>query len=166
MPRPVPVASGSPFRRIRARTRGGGGSKEGDVGKAGQQAVAAFIATFTQIFIGAGSSILYATKQVDLVGVALAHGLALAIMVSITAYISGGHVNPAVTAGLWVTGKIETVRAGIYVCAQLLGAAVGAAALRWTFPAVMWKPANLGTPVPASFISGGAAVVIEAILTF
>ena len=97
------------------------------MGKAGQQAVAEFIATFTLIFIGAGSSILYVAKQVDLVGVALAHGLALAIMVSVTAHISGGHVNPAVTAGLWVTGKIQTVRAGIYVAAQLLGAAVGAA---------------------------------------
>jgi MIP family channel proteins len=136
------------------------------VRRTSQQAVAEFIATFTLIFIGAGSSILYVAKQVDLVGVALAHGLALAIMVSVTAHISGGHVNPAVTAGLWVTGKIQTVRAGIYVCAQLLGAALGAAALRWTFPEAMWRPANLGTPVPASFISGGAAVVIEAILTF
>ena len=136
------------------------------MGKAGQQAVAEFIATFTLIFIGAGSSILFAAKQVDLVGVALAHGLALAIMVSVTAHISGGHVNPAVTAGLWVTGKIQTVRAGIYVAAQLLGAIVGAAALRWTFPAILWKPARLGTPVPSGTISAGTAVVLEAILTF
>jgi aquaporin Z len=71
-----------------------------------------------------------------------------------------------VTAGLWVTGKIQTVRAAIYVCAQLLGAALGAAALRLTFPETLWRNANLGTPVPAPGISGGSAVVIEAILTF
>jgi len=136
------------------------------VGKASQQAVAEFIATFTLIFIGAGSSILYAAHQVDLVGVALAHGLALAIMVSVTAHVSGGHVNPAVTAGLWVTGKIQTTRAGLYVVAQLLGAAVGALALRGTFPTALWKPANLGTPLPASSITAGTAVLLEAILTF
>ena len=44
----------------------------------------------------------------DLTGVALAHGLVLAIMVSITAHISGGLVNPAVTIGLWVSGKIPS----------------------------------------------------------
>src|SRR5205085_7411004 len=54
----------------------------------------------------------------------------------------------------------------IYVAAQLLGAIVGAAALRWTFPAILWKPARLGTPVPSGTISAGTAVVLEAILTF
>src|SRR3954471_20977203 len=150
MLQPLPVASGSPF-----RARAEGREEETGGGKASQQAVAEFIATFTLIFIGAGSSILYAAHQVDLVGVALAHGLALAIMVSVTAHVSGGHVNPAVTAGLWVTGKIQTTRAGLYVVAQLLGAAVGALALRGTFPSSLWEPANLGTPLPAPFISAG-----------
>jgi MIP family channel proteins len=136
------------------------------VERTGQQAVAEFIATFTLIFIGAGSVILNAAKQLDLVGVALAHGLALAIMVSITAHISGGHVNPAVTVSLWVTGKINTVRAGVYIAAQLLGATVGALALRATFPDALWRAANLGTPVPAPGVSAGSAVVLEAILTF
>jgi aquaporin Z len=134
--------------------------------RTGQQAVAEFIATFTLIFIGAGSVILNANHQLDLVGVALAHGLALAIMVSVTAHISGGHVNPAVTVGLWVTGKISTLRAGIYIVAQLLGATAGALALRATFPESLWKAANLGTPAPAPGISAGSAVVLEAILTF
>jgi MIP family channel proteins len=134
--------------------------------RTGQQAVAEFIATFTLIFIGAGSVILNANHQLDLVGVALAHGLALAIMVSVTAHISGGHVNPAVTVGLWVTGKISTFRAGIYIVAQLLGATAGALALRATFPESLWKAANLGTPAPAPGISAGSAVVLEAILTF
>jgi aquaporin Z len=136
------------------------------VERTGQQAVAEFIATFTLIFIGAGSVILNAAKQLDLVGVALAHGLALAIMVSVTAHISGGHVNPAVTVSLWVTGKINTARAGVYIVAQLLGATLGAFALRVTFPDTLWRAANLGTPVPAPGVSAGSAVVLEAILTF
>jgi aquaporin Z len=136
------------------------------VERTGQQAAAEFIATFTLTFIGAGSVILNAAGRLDLVGVALAHGLALAIMVSVTAHISGGHVNPAVTAGLWVTGRIDTVRAIVYVVAQLLGASAGALALRATFPDTLWRSANLGTPVPAPGISAGNAVVLEAILTF
>ena len=134
--------------------------------RTGEQAVAELIATFTLIFIGAGSVILNAADHLDLVGVALAHGLALAIMVSVTAHISGGHVNPAVTIGLWVTGRIDTLRAGIYIVAQLLGAAAGALALRATFPEELWRAANLGTPVPGPGISAGNAVVLEAILTF
>ena len=74
-------------------------------------AVAEFVATFTLIFIGAGAVVLNAAGNLDLTGVALAHGLALAIMVSITMHISGGLVNPAVAISLWVTGKLPSTRA-------------------------------------------------------
>ena len=134
--------------------------------KTAQQAAAEFIATFTLIFIGAGASIMANSGNTDLVGVALAHGLALAIMVTVVGVISGGHVNPAVTASLWVTGKIETVRAVIYVAAQLLGAVVGALVLRLVVPTSMWQGANLGTPAPGPGVGNGAALIVEAVLTF
>lgn len=64
-------------------------------------AVAEFIATFALIFIGAGSVVMAVNGLGSgLVGVALAHGIVLAVVVSVTAHISGGLVNPAVAIGL------------------------------------------------------------------
>jgi glycerol uptake facilitator-like aquaporin len=80
--------------------------------------VAEFVATFALIFIGAGA-VIAVSLGLNLTGVALALGLVLAIMVSITWHISGGLVNPAVTIGLWVAGKIPAGRDPIV--AQLLG---------------------------------------------
>ncbi len=97
----------------------------------GKAAVAEFIATFALIFIGAGAVITSSAGNLDLVGVALAHGLVLAIMVSITGHISGGHVNPAVTIALWAAGKIGTQRGAVLIVAQMLGAVVGALLVRY-----------------------------------
>ena len=72
----------------------------------GKAAVAEFVGTFALIFFGAGASSPTRTATLDLAGVALAHGLVLAIMVSIMAHLSGGVVNPADPIGLWVTGKM------------------------------------------------------------
>ena len=91
----------------------------------GKASVAEIVATFALIFIGAGACIAAVGLGLDLTGVALAHGLVLAIMVSVTAHISGGHVNPAVTIGLWVAGKVPAGRAVVYIVAQLLGAVAG-----------------------------------------
>ena len=53
-----------------------------------------------------------------LVGIALAHGLVVAVMASATAAISGGHVNPAVTIGLLVAKKIDGLNAVGYIVSQ------------------------------------------------
>src|ERR687892_2664685 len=97
----------------------------------GRAAVAEFVATFALVFVGAGAVVLAATGQLDLVGVALAHGLVLAVMVSITGHVSGGLVNPAVAIALWVAGKLSTQRTVVLIIAQLRGAVVGAATLPW-----------------------------------
>jgi aquaporin TIP len=65
-----------------------------------------------------------------LVAVALAHALALAAAVGCAANISGGHVNPAVTFGALIAGRICLVRSLIYWAAQLLGAVAAALVLR------------------------------------
>ena len=110
----------------------------------GKAAVAEFVATFALVFVGAGAVILNANGQLDLTGVALAHGLVLAIMVSITWHISGGLVNPAVAISLWVTGTIPTTRAGVLIAADQLG----------------------GIPSLGDDIAVGRGIVIEAVTTF
>ena len=131
----------------------------------GRAAIAELVATFTLVFIGAGA-VVATNLGLDLVGVALAHGLALAIVVSVTGHLSGGHVNPAVTIGLWVTGKVGSSRAAAYVGAQLLGAVVGALLLRALVPGVLYDATAGGTPALAPTIGVGKGIGIEAVLTF
>jgi MIP family channel proteins len=137
------------------------------------QAVAEVVGTFALVFIGAGSVVVWSLglgvlDGTGLLAVALAHGLVLAIMVTSFGHISGGHFNPAVTIGVWVVGKIETVRAGMYIVAQLIGATLGALTLRWALPQRIWKPTSLGLPAVSHElgITSAKAVLIEAVLTF
>ncbi len=133
--------------------------------KAGQKAAAEFIGTFALIFIGAGAVIMAASGG-GLVGVALANGIVLAVMVSVLAHISGAHFNPAVTLGVWVTGNIKTLLAVVYVVAQLAGAILAALLLRGLYPEPSWRAANLGAPGLAAGMSSGRGVLLEAVLTF
>jgi aquaporin Z len=122
---------------------------------------AELVGTFTLVFVGVGS-IMFASNS-GLVGVGLAHGLAIAVMVSAVGHISGGHFNPAVTLGFLVTRRIEPVLAGVYWAAQLAGAALGALALRASFP----SEAQLDNGVPTlNAVTSWEGVLIEAILTF
>jgi aquaporin Z len=131
-------------------------------------AVAELIGTFTLIFIGAGSIIVDTLTggKVGLPGIALAHGLAIATMVSATGHVSGGHFNPAVTGAFIVTGRMPAATGLIYVVAQLLGASLGAFFLSGSFPEAVRQTALLGTPTLGSGISAGTGIVLEAILTF
>ena len=89
---------------------------------------AEFVGTYTLVFAGAGS-ILSFTKLfapafqqggantatgLSLVGIALAHGLAIAVMVSAVGHISGGHFNPAITLGFLVTRRIKPAMGLVY----------------------------------------------------
>ena len=137
--------------------------------KAWQQAVAEFVGTLALVFVGAGSIVIIASGQSGgLVGVALAHGLTLAVMVTAIGHISGGHINPAVTVALWMTAKIESWRALMYIAAQLLGAIAGALLITAIFPKNVWNQEGilLGTPAVNPFFSSGKAVIAEAVMTF
>jgi aquaporin Z len=101
-----------------------------------------------------------------LVGVALAHGLALSIAVSIFAGISGSHFNPAVTIGFLSTGRIAPPLAGLYIVAQLLGATIAAAACNFIFPEAAVNAAQLGIPLPSDWVTTPVLLVAEFILTF
>jgi MIP family channel proteins len=132
------------------------------VGKAG---VAEFVASFALIFVGAGAVIAQANGRLDLTGVALAHGLMFAAMVSVTARLSGGVVNPAVAIGLWVVGKLGTLRAAAYIVAELLGAVAGAFLLKFLLPSVSFEPGGGGAALAAG-VPAGRGVLIEAVATF
>jgi aquaporin Z len=85
---------------------------EGDVLR---RAAAEFVGTFTLIFVGAGSIATAAgVRDPSLIGIALAHGLAIGVMVSAVGHISGGHFNPAVTLGFLVTRRMAPLLAVVY----------------------------------------------------
>src|SRR5947199_7243782 len=132
--------------------------------------VAELAGTALFVFFGAGS--IAATMAAAVSGgvqsmiVAAAHGVGMAIIVSATMNISGGHINPAVSFALFVAGRINGKTLGQYVGAQLLGALVGAALLKGIFP---WGPVHAsaaGTPQLSITTDGLHGILIEAMLTF
>ena len=135
-----------------------------------QKLIAEFLGTFALIFFGAGAicadQYLHGAGGLGLLGIALAHGLAFAIMVSALGHISGGHFNPAVTIGFWVTKRIGTIEAFLYWAAQLAGATAAAFLLRAVIPEEIWRVVALGTPELARDFPRWAGMALEAVTTF
>ncbi len=135
-----------------------------------QKLTAEFLGTFALIFFGAGAVCvdwhLRATGGLGLPAIALAHGLAFAIMVSALGHISGGHFNPAITIGFWVTKRISTLDTLAYWGAQLLGAIAAAFLLKVIIPDETWRNVALGTPELMRDFPTWAALALEAITTF
>ena len=131
--------------------------------------VAEALGTFALVFVGVAVVVVnggFPNSGIGLLGIALAHAIVLAVFVTATMTISGGHLNPAVTLGLLATRRIDLVSAGAYIVTQLV-AAVGAAALvKALLPAAAVRAALLGTPVIASSVTLGQAIGIELVLTF
>nr|CAA65185.1 aquaporin [Helianthus annuus] len=130
--------------------------------------IAEFISTLLFVFAGVGSAIAYAKLTADaaldpsgLVAIAVCHGLALFVAVSIAANISGGHVNPAVTFGLAVGGQITILTGLFYWIAQLLGSVAACFLLSFV---------TGGLAVPTHGVAAGVGVlqgvVFEIIITF
>nr|AFJ44205.1 tonoplast intrinsic protein 2 [Lilium longiflorum] len=129
--------------------------------------LAEFISTLLFVFAGVGSVIAYnkltdnaALDPAGLVAVALCHGFALFVAVSVGANISGGHVNPAVTFGLALGGHITVLTGVFYWIAQLVGAIAGSFLLR----------AATGMSTPPHALSAGVGsiqgLVMEIVITF
>src|SRR5260370_31656245 len=124
---------------------------------------AEFVGTVLFVFLGAGSvAMLVATgpqpNPIGALGVALAQGVALAIVVSMTMSISGGHINPAVSVALWIANKIDGWQTTKYIAAQLLGAVAGAALVKALLPRLAVSLALVGPPRLANdgaFLQGG-----------
>jgi aquaporin Z len=84
--------------------------------------------------------------QPGVVGVALAQGLILAVMLALTAPLTGGYLNPAVSIMLWVFNRLDTARMCWLVGAQLLGGVLAGLCLRMTFSVAVLQAAGFGTP--------------------
>jgi MIP family channel proteins len=130
--------------------------------------VAEFIGTFFLCFAGIGAIVseTYRTGSVGLMGIAAAHGIALAVAVTATMNISGGHLNPAITIGALSLGRIDVRKAAFYIVSQLLGATVAALAIKGLYPDMAGRIASFGAPKLANDIGLAQGIVIEAILTF
>jgi len=130
--------------------------------------IAEFVGTFALVFIGVGAIAAdeISGGSLGLVGIALAHGLTIAVMVSATMAISGGHLNPAVTFGAWITGKIDSLNAAGYVISQCLGGIVAAGLLRLLLPAEPLNAVEMGTPALGEGITAPMGLFMEAVLTF
>lgn len=120
------------------------------------------------VFLGAGSVVMNSATGGSLggLGIALVHGVGMAIIVSSTMNISGGHHNPAVTFGLWIAGKIDAMTAGAYVLAQLVGALLGSLLITALLPSGSVHATLGGTPQLAANVTLIQGIWIEAALTF
>jgi aquaporin Z len=90
---------------------------------------AEFIGTFTLVLVGCGAMVLAGFGVVGQLGIAFAFGLAIVAMAYGIGGVSGCHINPAVSFGVWCAGRMSTTEMVFYCAAQCLGAVVGAGVL-------------------------------------
>jgi len=136
---------------------------------------AEFIGTFWLVLGGCGSAVLAAAFPdvgIGLLGVSLAFGLTVLTMAFAIGHISGCHLNPAVSFGLWSGGRFSAGELGPYIVAQVAGGIAGAAIL------YVIASGQAGFDVTAGFASNGyaehspggysmtAALVCEIVMTF
>lgn len=135
-----------------------------------QKLVAEYLGTFALIFFGAGAicadQFLHGAGGVGLLGIALAHGLAIGVMVSALGHVSGGQFNPAVTIGFWVTRRMSTLDVVFYWIAQLLGGLSAAYILKCVVPEDTWRAVALGTPDLARDFTRLHGMALESVMTF
>jgi len=137
--------------------------------KGTQALIAEFLGTFFLCFAGI-AAILSTTPAVGsgagIVGIALAHGLALSVAVNCFGGVSGAHCNPAVTFAMLVTGRSSPQNAVGYIVAQCAGATAAAFICASVFPAEAVAAANLGIPLPAAWATSGVVFTLEFVMTF
>jgi len=135
----------------------------------GRRLVAEAVGTFGFVFVGAAVVVVnggFPNSGIGLLGIALAHAVALSVLITATMTISGGHLNPAVTVGLFITRRIDAVSAAAYIVTQLAAACAAAYLVKVLLPPGAVRSALLGVPVIASSVTLGQAIGIEAVLTF
>jgi aquaporin Z len=130
--------------------------------------VAEALGTYMLIFFGCASVVMtaYPGGNWGVLGVSIAHGLALGTAITLTMAISGGHLNPAVTIAFAAMRRVAPATALAYVVAQLAGAVLGAATLKALVPGSTGSAVMYGTPAVSGTLSLATAVGVEALLTF
>ncbi|MEX2242965.1 MAG: aquaporin [Fimbriimonadaceae bacterium] len=89
--------------------------------------VAEFVGTFALVWVGIYSILHFGNVPGGLLGIALAHGLAIALLVTATGPVSGGHLNPAITIAVLMTRRIKVVDALCYIVVQVAAGFAAAA---------------------------------------
>jgi MIP family channel proteins len=128
--------------------------------------LAEFIGTFALIFVGVLVIHNLGQAEAGLIGIALAHGLAIGCLASAAGPISGGHFNPAVSFGFFLGRKMSVLAMLGYWIAQCLGAVVAAICASMVVVGDGMMIVANGTPAPMRNLSMGAAILAEAIATF
>lgn len=129
-----------------------------------------YLGTFALIFVGAGSvcADYYLTKSgapgFGLLGIAIAFGFVVVAVAYSLGYISGAHINPAVTISMVLSKRMDARLGFMYVISQLAGASSGAYMLKLLFPDAM--AVYLGTCVLGPGVTTLQAVIMEAVITF
>jgi len=134
--------------------------------------IAELLGTFVLVLIGTGSAVV-AGKEIGVLGIALAFGLSVLVMVYAIGQISGCHINPAITIGMLVNGKIPKKDAIVYIIVQCIGAILASTlllAIMNGLPGYTVAPGNLGANGYGPDYLGGytltSAFIAEVITTF
>jgi aquaporin Z len=134
--------------------------------------LAEFLGTFVLVLMGTGSAVV-AGKEIGVLGIALAFGLSVLVMVYAIGKISGCHINPAITIAMLLNGKIPSKDAIIYIIVQCTGAIIASALLLTIMtglPGYQVAPGNLGANGYGTGYLGGysltSAFIVEVVTTF
>jgi len=134
--------------------------------------IAEMSGTMVLVLLGCGSAVFAGNAAdacgagVGTLGVALAFGLAVVAMAYTIGGISGCHINPAITLGVWLSGRMNGKDAGMYMLFQVIGAIIGSAVL---YALVATGNHNGTTETGANSFADGAclqAFIAEAVFTF
>ncbi len=132
--------------------------------------IAEILGTLLIVFIGAGAICAAdSVKMVDAQGVPVwaitVFGLVIVAAVYATSYISGSHINPAVTISYWATGRMHAGTAAYYIMSQMTGAVMATYFLKILFPDAV-STVYLGTCTLGEGVVFWKAALIECVVTF
>ena len=135
--------------------------------------ISELIGTMVLVLFGCGSAAI-AGQMLGTVGIALAFGLSIVAMAYVIGDISGCHINPAVSIGMWIDGRLETKDLLAYIVFQCIGAIIGIALLAVIINSAPSLGGYMATGLgqngfgSASSVGLGVvgAILVEIILTF
>ena len=127
--------------------------------------IAEVLGTFMLVFFGTGAVVTNTTTNgaVTLLGIALAFGLIVMVVIYILGDVSGAHLNPAVTVGLLAARRVPVSTAVPYIICQIVGALLASLLMHVLFPT---DPASLGATLPGANVLPYQVFILETIVTF
>lgn len=133
--------------------------------------IAELVGTFALVFVAAGSvcADFYLRQAggqgLGLLGISIAFGVVVTAVIYATSYVSGSHINPAVTISFWITKRMDPNTAIMYILSQIAGATLAGLALKTLFPDAV-KTLYLGTCMLAPGVSVMRGILMEFIISF